>query len=113
MPDYQYLRDPAEIYRRSAEIVARETDLDALPEALVPIAVRLVHACGMPEIVEGQRGGVRLIASHYPFEGDTTGVERHSSHRPADTAQGIEVMVDARHPEFDRLQVLIGELYGP
>jgi calcineurin-like phosphoesterase family protein len=39
----------------------------------------------LPEILEGQRLGVPLRASHYPFEGDTTGVERHSSHRPTDT----------------------------
>jgi len=46
-----YLRDPAEITRRSFEIVRREADLAGLPEALAPVAVRLVHACGMPEIV--------------------------------------------------------------
>lgn len=39
----------------------------------------------LPEIVSGTRGGRPLLASHYPYFGDTTGVERHSSHRPADT----------------------------
>ena len=47
----EYLRDPAEITRRSFEIVRTEADLDSLPEALAPVAVRLVHACGMPDIV--------------------------------------------------------------
>ncbi|MDX1576818.1 MAG: precorrin-8X methylmutase [Kiloniellales bacterium] len=46
-----YLRDPAEITRRSFEIVRAEADLAALPEALAGVAVRLVHACGMPDIV--------------------------------------------------------------
>jgi precorrin-8X/cobalt-precorrin-8 methylmutase len=46
-----YLRDPGEITRRSFEIVRAEADLGALPEALAAIAVRLVHACGMPDIV--------------------------------------------------------------
>ena len=47
----EYLRDPAEITRRSFEIVRSEADLSALPAALAAVAVRLVHACGMPDIV--------------------------------------------------------------
>lgn len=47
----EYLRDPAEITRRSFAIVQAEADLAALPAALAPVAVRLVHACGMPDIV--------------------------------------------------------------
>ncbi len=47
----EYLRDPAEITRRSFEIVRAEADLAALPAALAAVAVRLVHACGMPDIV--------------------------------------------------------------
>ncbi len=46
-----YLKDPAEIYRRSFEIVRAETDFGDLPSDIVPIAARLVHACGMPDIV--------------------------------------------------------------
>lgn len=38
----------------------------------------------LPEVIEGTRRGRRLLASHYPYQGDSTGVERHSSHRPAD-----------------------------
>lgn len=48
---YDYERDPAEIYRRSFAIVREEADLSALPEALHPAAIRIVHACGMPEVV--------------------------------------------------------------
>ena len=46
-----YLRDPEEIYRRSFAIVRQETSLNGLPSDIIEIAVRLVHACGMPEIV--------------------------------------------------------------
>ena len=46
-----YLRDPAEIYRRSFEIVRAETDLACLPASLHQVAVRIVHACGMPDVV--------------------------------------------------------------
>ena len=48
---HDYLRDPEEIYRRSFEIVRAETDLSRLPAALRDIAVRIVHACGTPEVV--------------------------------------------------------------
>ena len=46
-----YLRDPDEIYRRSFAIVRAETDLSHLPPDLHDVAVRIVHACGMPDIV--------------------------------------------------------------
>jgi len=38
----------------------------------------------LPEIVQGTRRGMPLLASHYPYFGDSTGVERHTSHRPVD-----------------------------
>jgi len=48
---HDYIRDPQEITRRSFEIVRAETDLSALPGDVAEIALRVVHACGMPEIV--------------------------------------------------------------
>jgi precorrin-8X/cobalt-precorrin-8 methylmutase len=47
---YGYLRDPQAIYRRSFALIRRETALAALPRALRPLALRLVHAAGEPEI---------------------------------------------------------------
>ena len=46
-----YLCDPQEIYRRSFAIVREEAVLDSLPPGIAEIAVRLIHACGMPDIV--------------------------------------------------------------
>ncbi len=46
-----YIRDPIEITRRSFEIIAEETDLSALPPDLANVAARIVHACGMPDVV--------------------------------------------------------------
>jgi precorrin isomerase len=48
---FDYLRDPKEIYRKSFERLRNECDLSAIPEALEPIALRLVHACAMPDIL--------------------------------------------------------------
>ena len=45
-----YLKDPAAIYRLSFETVRREVDLSGFPAKEAEVAVRLIHACGMPEI---------------------------------------------------------------
>lgn len=46
-----YIRDPAEIYRKSFAAIRRETDLSSVDEDLKPLALRLVHACAMPDII--------------------------------------------------------------
>ena len=48
---YSYIHDPAEIYCRSFATVRAEADLDALPADIADVAVRLIHACGMPDII--------------------------------------------------------------
>src|SRR5690606_12789972 len=45
-----YLRDPDAIYQRSFALIREEAKLDHLPPAIAEIAVRLIHACGMPDI---------------------------------------------------------------
>ena len=47
----EYVRDPETIYRLSSERVAAATDVSGLPPDLAVLAHRLVHACGMPDIV--------------------------------------------------------------
>ncbi|MSP52165.1 MAG: precorrin-8X methylmutase [Alphaproteobacteria bacterium] len=48
---FDYLQDPAEIYRRSFAIIRTEVDLSGLRPSLADVAVRLMHACGMTDIV--------------------------------------------------------------
>ncbi len=48
---FHYVRDPNEIYKRSFDAVRAETDLSGVPADAQGLAVRLVHACGMPDIV--------------------------------------------------------------
>ena len=50
-----WLRDPEDIYRRSFAIVRDEADLSAVPADMEDVAIRLVHACGMPDIVADLR----------------------------------------------------------
>ena len=51
----EWLCDPDDIYRRSFAIVAEEADLSAVPDDMQDVAIRLVHACGMPDIVADLR----------------------------------------------------------
>jgi precorrin-8X/cobalt-precorrin-8 methylmutase len=46
-----YLKDPAAIYAKSFAIIRAETDLTSVPKDAEDIAVRIIHACGMPEII--------------------------------------------------------------
>jgi precorrin-8X/cobalt-precorrin-8 methylmutase len=45
-----YIRDGAEIYRRSFGIIRAESDLARFTPAEERVAVRIIHACGMTEI---------------------------------------------------------------
>jgi precorrin-8X/cobalt-precorrin-8 methylmutase len=51
MIDHDYLRDGAEIYRLSFATIRAEANLDGLDPVLARTAVRMVHACGMVDLV--------------------------------------------------------------
>lgn len=38
----------------------------------------------LPEVIGGSRGGHPLVASHYPYRGDSQDLDRHAPHRPID-----------------------------
>ena len=50
---FDYIRDPAEIYRKSFATVRDEAELSGLSAEEADLAVRLIHSCGMPEIAGG------------------------------------------------------------
>jgi precorrin-8X/cobalt-precorrin-8 methylmutase len=47
-----YERDGAAIYRASFATIRREADLSAVPPDLERVAVRMIHACGMTDLVD-------------------------------------------------------------
>jgi len=47
-----YLRDGAEIYRRSFATIRAEADLDAFDPVLARTVVRMIHACGMVDLTD-------------------------------------------------------------
>jgi precorrin isomerase len=69
-----YIRDGAEIYRQSFATIRAEAKLDCLPADFDKVAVRLIHACGMIDIVadldysiDAVRVGRRALAAGAPI----------------------------------------------
>lgn len=48
---YDYLRDPATIYEESFSTIKREADFSGMGADMQAVATRIIHACGMPEIL--------------------------------------------------------------
>uniref|UniRef100_E1TIX0 Precorrin-8X methylmutase n=1 Tax=Burkholderia sp. (strain CCGE1003) TaxID=640512 RepID=E1TIX0_BURSG len=47
-----YIRDGAEIYRQSFATIRAEADLSRIPADLEKLAVRVIHACGMVDVID-------------------------------------------------------------
>jgi len=59
----EYLRDGAEIYRHSFATIREEADLAILPEDVAGLAVRMIHACGMVDLVDALRYSLDVVES--------------------------------------------------
>ena len=47
-----YIKDPAAIYALSFERVRASTDLSRFPDDVAEMVIRVVHACGMPDLAQ-------------------------------------------------------------
>ena len=47
-----YIRDGQEIYRQSFATIRAEADLARIPADLEKLAVRVIHACGMVDVID-------------------------------------------------------------
>ncbi len=110
MPGLAYLKDPNAIYARSFEAILHESDLSALPEPVRDVAVRMIHACGMPDIVEDLRfsadvadAGRAALAEGAPVLADCEAVSAAIARRslPADN-EVICTLNDPRTPDLAR-----------
>jgi precorrin-8X/cobalt-precorrin-8 methylmutase len=50
LPEFDYVRDGAEIYRRSFATIRAEADLGRFPEDVARVVVRMIHSCGMTDL---------------------------------------------------------------
>ena len=66
-----YIKDGAEIYRRSFATIREEADLSRLPADVARVAVRMIHACGMVDLVDdiGFSAGVVVAARQALLDG--------------------------------------------
>ncbi|WIM95143.1 precorrin-8X methylmutase [Actinoplanes oblitus] len=66
-----YERDGAEIYRRSFATIRAEADLGGLPADVARVVVRMIHACGMVDLVRDVRfsPGVAIAARKALLDG--------------------------------------------
>ncbi len=63
MTPYAYLRDAAEIYRRSFAIIRAEADLAHLPPSVHDVVVRMIHACGIVDLTSDVRCTPDVVAA--------------------------------------------------
>jgi precorrin-8X/cobalt-precorrin-8 methylmutase len=60
---YDYVTTPAEIYRKSFATIRSEADLATLPEAMRPVAVRMIHASGDIDLISALAFHPRLVSA--------------------------------------------------
>jgi len=108
-----YERDGAAIYRASFATIRREADLSRVPPDLERVAVRMIHACGMTDLVDDlawspgfARGAEAALAAGAPVLCDASmvaaGVTR--SRLP----KGNDVLCTLRDPRVAGLAEKLG-----
>ncbi|HIL88359.1 MAG TPA: precorrin-8X methylmutase, partial [Deltaproteobacteria bacterium] len=49
---FEYLKEPDAIYRESFATIREEVDFCDCPEEVAEVAVRLMHSCGMTDLLD-------------------------------------------------------------
>jgi len=101
---YVYLRDPAEILRRSAALIREKADLSRFPRRLQPMALRLAHTAGDTTILHdlawssgAVTAGRKALAAGMPILVDSMMVAAGI------TREHPAVMCTLRNPETEKL----------
>ena len=112
-PPLDYVRDGAEIYRRSFAIIRSEADLGRFSQEEERVAVRIIHACGMVEVAGGilfsrdaAKSGIAALGAGAPILCDSKmvadGVTR------ARLRRGNDVVCTLRDPQVAALAARLG-----
>jgi precorrin-8X/cobalt-precorrin-8 methylmutase len=97
-----YERDGAEIYRRSFATIRAETDLAGLDPVLERVIVRMIHGCGMVDLVED-------VAASPGFGPAAEGALRDGAAILCDTAMVAAGVTRARLPASNDVVCTLGE----
>jgi precorrin-8X/cobalt-precorrin-8 methylmutase len=109
-----YIRDGAEIYRRSFATIRAEADLSGLPPDVADVAVRMIHACGQVDLTgdiayspgvvtaarEALRDGAPILCDAMMVASGVT-----SARLPKDN----EVVCTLREPEVPAIAARLGD----
>ncbi len=103
-----WLRDPAEITRKSFEIISQEADFSHLPPDCHHIAARIIHACGLPEQAANIRisPGLQEVAGRILTEGGDIFVDTEmvrAGIMRSKLPQKVKVHCFLRNPEVQEL----------
>ena len=60
-----YLRDPELIYQQSFSAIRKEADLSHFPQDIANIVVRMIHSCGMTDIVATEHPEIQFVKASY------------------------------------------------
>ena len=108
-----YVRDGAEIYRRSFAMIRAETDLSAIPTDVEAVVVRMIHACGMTDLVRDiafspdvARAGRAALTAGAPIITDAMMVAHGVTRTRLPAAN--EVLCTLRDPDVERLAEDLG-----
>jgi precorrin-8X/cobalt-precorrin-8 methylmutase len=109
----EYVKDGAEIYRRSFAIIRSEAALDGLDPLLATVVVRMIHACGMVDLVADVAAspgfcaaGRGALQAGRPILCDTAMVA--SGVTRARLSAGNEVVCTLSHPDVPGLAAGLG-----
>ena len=97
-----YERDGAEIYRRSFATIRAEADLAGLDPVLERVAVRMIHACGMVDLVAD-------VAFSPGFGAAAEGALRGGAPILCDTSMVAAGVTRARLPAGNEVVCTLGE----
>jgi precorrin-8X/cobalt-precorrin-8 methylmutase len=101
-----YLRDSAEIYRRSFATIRAEADLARFDEALERVVVRMIHACGMVDLPGD-------VAATPGFAASATNALRAGAPILCDTAMVASGITRARLPAANEIVCTLGDARVP
>jgi precorrin-8X/cobalt-precorrin-8 methylmutase len=59
----EYLRDPAAIYEKSFATIRAEADFSRLPQDAENLAIRIIHSCGMVDVIEDLRISAGFVSA--------------------------------------------------
>ena len=97
----KYERDPQEIYRQSFAICRKEGRLENYPEKEAEVFTRIIHACGMPEIIEDLiysdnfiAAGINALRTGKPVYCDSNMVATGIIRRNLPASNNVLTMID-------------------